>query len=83
MYKICYFHIRCFLFSTSYLSSERDPGIVKFLSHILKSIFHQKLVKVVSSDKRHLYIWYTFSSCLMISDSNLTKKIVCLSIIFL
>ena len=55
-----------FLFSTSYFSSERDPGIVKILSHILKSIFHQKLVKVVSSDKRQLYLVYIF----IMSDDN-------------
>ena len=34
------FHIRYVLFSTSYFSSEKDRGVVKLLSHILKSLFH-------------------------------------------
>ena len=48
------FHIRYVLFSTSYFSSEKDRGVLKLLSHILKSLFHfvfKKTVKIVSSDK--------------------------------
>ena len=66
------FHIRGVFFSTSYLSSERDPGLVKIVSHILKSLFYQKLVKIVSLDKRQSHAGYTFSSCLVITDSKLT-----------
>ena len=41
------FHIRCVFSSTSYFSFEKDPGIVKIVSLILKSLFYQKLVKIV------------------------------------
>ena len=45
------FRIICFFNSTSYFSSNRDPGAVKIVSHILKSLFYLKLVKIVSSEK--------------------------------
>ena len=35
------FAIWCF-FPTSYFSSERDPGAVKMVSHILRSLFYKK-----------------------------------------
>ena len=39
-YNICFFHNRCSFFSTSHFSSEKDPGAVKIVSHILKSLFY-------------------------------------------
>ena len=36
------FHNRCSFFSTSYFSSEKNPGAVKIVSHILKSLFYFK-----------------------------------------
>ena len=47
------FHIRGVFFLTSYLSSERDPGILKII--ILRGLFYQKLVKIVSLEKRQRY----------------------------
>ena len=66
------FHIRGVFFPTSYFSSERDPGAVKNVSHILKSLFYQKLVKIVCLDKIQSHTRYTFSLCLVITDSKLT-----------
>ena len=66
------FQTRGFFFPTSYFSPERVPGVVKIVSHILKSLFYQKLVKIVSLDKRQSHAGYTFSSCLVITDSKLT-----------
>ena len=40
-YNICIFHIGCFSYSTSYFSSEKDPGTLKIGSHILKSLFYK------------------------------------------
>ena len=39
-----------FFFSTSYFSSEKDPGVVKIVTHILRSLFYKKLVNNVNSD---------------------------------
>ena len=65
------FHIRGVFFPTSYFSTEKDPGVVKIVSHILKSLFYQKLVKIVSLDKRQTlsHIGYAFSSYLLITES--------------
>ena len=46
------FHIRGGFVPTSYFFILRDPGVLKIVSHILKSLFYQKLVKIGSSDKR-------------------------------
>ena len=46
------FHIRGVFFPILYFTSERDPGVVKIVSFILKSLFYQRLIKIVSSDKR-------------------------------
>ena len=54
----------------------------KIVSNILKSLFYQKLVKIVSSDKRQSHTGFTFSSCLVITDSELSEKVVYWSIIF-
>ena len=70
------FDIRCVFFSTPYFSSEKDQGKVKIVSDMLKSLYYQKLVKIVSSDNSRL-TWYTFSSYLGITVSKLTEKIVC------
>ena len=79
-YNICYFHIKGVFFPTSYFQSERDPDVEKIVSHILRSLFYHKLVKIVSSDKRQSHIGYTFSSCLVITNSTLIEKVVYLSI---
>ena len=55
------FHIRwVFFYSTSYFLSERDSGAQKIASHILKSLFYQKLVNIVNPDKRQIHTWNTF-----------------------
>ena len=41
----------CSFYSTLYFSSEKDPGAVKIVSHIMKSLFYLKNVKILSSDK--------------------------------
>ena len=69
-----------FSFSTSYFSPERDPGVVNILSHILKNVFWQNLVKSVSSDKIQNHTRNTFSSGRVIADSKLSEKVVCISI---
>ena len=58
------------------------PGIVIIASNIPKSLKYtkKKLVKIVSSDKRQNHIWYTFSSCLVITDFKMIPKVVCLLI---
>ena len=68
----CFFHIRGFFFPTSYFPSERDLGAVKIVSHILKSLLYEYLVKILSSDKRQSHTGYTFSLCMVITDSKLT-----------
>lgn len=40
------------LFSTSYFLSKRESDIVKLALYNLKRLFYQKLVKLLSSDKR-------------------------------
>ena len=54
------FHNRRSFLSTSYFSSEKDPGAVKIVTHNLKSLFYLKLVKMLSSDKRQSQTCYTF-----------------------
>ena len=39
-----------FSFQRHIFSSEKDPGVVKIVSHILRSLFYQKLVNNVNSD---------------------------------
>ena len=41
------FHITAVFSLRSYFSSERDPGVVKIVTHILRSLFYQKLVKIL------------------------------------
>ena len=77
---LLFFKNKGVFFPTSHFSSERVPGIVKIVSPILKSLFYQKLVKTVRSDKRQSHTEYTFSSCLVITDSTLVEKVVYLSI---
>ena len=45
--KFVIFHIRGVFFPTLYMyfSSERDPVVVRIVSHILKSLFYQHLAK--------------------------------------
>ena len=50
------FHNKCSFYSTSYFSSEKDPGTVKIVSHILKSLFDYTLVKI----KEASYFVYVF-----------------------
>ena len=40
--------------------SERDPGAVRIVLRILKSLFYQKLVKTVSSHKRQSRPLHTY-----------------------
>ena len=37
------FHISGFFFATSYFSCIRDPGVVKIVPHIPKSLFYRDL----------------------------------------
>lgn len=55
-------------------SSEKDPGLAKIVSHILKSLNYQTLVNIVRLDKTQSHTGYIFSSCLITSDSQLTPK---------
>ena len=50
------------------------------ISDILKSLFYEKLFKIVSLDKRCSHTGYKFLSCLVITDCKLTWKVVCFSI---
>ena len=51
------FHIRYVFFSTSYFYSEKDPTIVKIVSHILQSLnYKRKIVKILRSDNRQNHV---------------------------
>ena len=51
------FHIIYVFFSTSYFSSEKDPTIVKIVSHILQSLnYKRKIVKILRSDNRQNHV---------------------------
>ena len=60
------FHTRGVFFPTSYFSSERVRSRVKIVSYI-PSLFYQKPVKIVSSDKRESHTGYTILLCLVIA----------------
>lgn len=58
--------------------SRHSKNCIKYSKE--SQIKKKKLVKIVSSDKRQNHIWYTFSSCLVITDFKMIPKVVCLLI---
>ena len=76
-YNIWNFSLQCCLRSDTIFSY---PGVLKLVSHILKSLFYQNLLKIRSSDKRQSLTGVTFQSCLVITDTKFTTKVECLSI---
>ena len=52
------FRIKCIFFSMSYISSGKDPCVVKKAAHILRSLFYQTLVKNASSDKDNMEVMF-------------------------
>ena len=71
-YNISIFLIRGIFFATSYFSCKREPGVVKIVSHIPKSLFYRKSVNILSSDLRQVILGIHF---LVITNYKLIEKL--------
>ena len=58
----------------SYFSFKKDPGIVKIVLHISKSLNCQTCTFILKTKCKS--DWVYISSCLVVTDSKLTRKIV-------